>query len=82
MNIRGTDVLLMLRPEGGWIISGNEYENIEFLECEPLTKEEFEQGFTTCEAWKTQQTIENEAKRKALLDRLGITADEARLLLG
>jgi hypothetical protein len=81
MNVRGTDVLMMLRPEGGWIISGNEYENIEFLECEPLTKQEFEHGFTICETWKTDQNAQNEAKRQAIFDRLGITADEAKLLL-
>jgi len=81
MNVTGTDVLTMLRPQGGWIISGNEYENIEFLECEPLTKQEFEQGFAICEAWKTDQNAQNDAKRQAIFDRLGITSDEAKLLL-
>jgi len=35
---KGFEVLSMLIPNGGWVISGNEYEGIEFLECEPITK--------------------------------------------
>jgi hypothetical protein len=81
MNVRGTDVLMMLRPKGGWIISGNDYENIKFLECEPLTKQEFEHGFTIFDAWKIEQESEKAAAKAALLDRLGITAVEANLLL-
>ena len=80
--IKGSDVLAMLRPNGGWIMRGNEYEGIEFLECEPFTKEEFKAGFAQYDAWKTQQDAEKTATKQALLDRLGITAEEAQLLLG
>ena len=55
--------------------------NIKFLECEPLTKQEFNDGFAAFEAFKTQQELEKAASKAALLDRLGLTADEAALLL-
>ncbi len=78
---KGSDVLAMLRPNGGWIMRGNEYEGITFVDCEPLTKEEFEAGFPEYEAWKAEQDSAKAAQKAALLDRLGITEDEAKLLL-
>lgn len=80
--VKGADVLTMLRPNGGWIIKGNDYEGITFENCEPLTKEEFEAGFAQYDAWKAQQEADAVAKRQALLDKLGITEEEAKLLLG
>ena len=79
--ILGADVLKMLIPQGGWVIRGDEYENIEFLECEPITKEQFEAGFVQYDAWKAEQDSAKAAQKAALLDRLGITEDEAKLLL-
>jgi len=77
----GADVLKMLIPSGGWVISGDEYEGIKFRECEPISKEEFEAGFAEYDAWKVAKDAEAEAKRQALLDKLGITKEEAKLLL-
>lgn len=71
----------MLIPTGGWVIKGEFYEDIEFLECEPITKEEFEAGFSKYDAWKKAKDLESASKKQALLDRLGITEDEAKLLL-
>ena len=76
-----SQVLGMLIPQGGWIVSGDSYDGIEFLECEPITKAEFEAGFAQYDAWKAQQEADKAAAKSALLDRLGITADEAQLLL-
>ena len=75
------DVLSFLLPEGGWVLRGEEYEAIEFIECEPITKEQFEAGFAQYDAWKAEQEATKAAKKAALLDRLGITAEEAKLLL-
>ncbi len=80
--IKGSDVVAMLIPNGGWVTRGNEYEDIEFIECEPITKAQFEAGFAQYETWKTEQDAIKAAQKAALLDRLGITEDEARLLLG
>jgi hypothetical protein len=78
----GADVLSMLIPQGGWIMTGDDYEGIEFLECDPITKAEYEAGFAKYDAWKTEQDAKKAEAKTALLERLGITADEAALLLG
>jgi hypothetical protein len=79
--IYGGDVLAMLIPTGGWAITGNDYEGIEFLECEPITKAQFEAGFAQYDAWKAEQVAKAANDKAALLAKLGITADEAKLLL-
>jgi len=79
--VTGGNVLGMLIPEGGWYIAGDEYENIKFIECEPITKEEFEAGFTQYKTWKADQDAAKAVTKTALLERLGITEDEAKLLL-
>jgi hypothetical protein len=79
---KGADVLQMLIPNGGWIITGNDYEGIQFLECEPITKKQYEDGFAQYDAWKAEQDSAKAAQKAALLDRLGLTAEEAQLLLG
>lgn len=78
----GKDVLKMLIPDGGWVISGDDFDSIQFIEATPITKEEFEAGFALVDAWKTEQEAAKAAQRQAILDRLGLTADEAALLLG
>jgi len=79
--IRGSDVVAMLRPNGGWVTRGNEYEDIEFVECEPITKAQFEAGFDQYAAWKAEQDSIKATAKAELLNRLGITAEEAVLLL-
>jgi hypothetical protein len=76
----GAEVLGMLIPNG-WVITGDDYEGIQFIDCEPITKEEFEAGFAQYDAWKAEQDSKAAADKAALLAKLGITADEARLLL-
>ncbi len=75
------EVLSMLIPDGGYVQYGEEYEGIEFLECEPITKAQFEAGFAQYDIWKAEQDAAKAAQKAALLDRLGITEDEAKLLL-
>ena len=79
---RADEVLTMLISNGGWIATGDEYEGIEFISCEPITKTEFEAGFAQFDAWKAEQEAQAATDKAALLARLGITADEAKLLLG
>lgn len=76
------DVLNFLRPEGGYVAYGLEFEGIEFIECEPFTKEEFEAAFLAYKVWKTEEEKTKTTEKAALLAKLGITEDEARLLLG
>jgi hypothetical protein len=79
---KGSDVLGMLIPQGGWVITGDEYEGIQFLECDPISKADFEAGFADFDNLKAAQDAERLAAKNALLVRLGITAEEAALLLG
>ncbi len=78
---KGSEVLKMLIPNGGWVITGNDYEGIQFLKCKPITKAEFEAGFAQYDAWQAEQDALQAAAKSALLEKLGITADEAKLLL-
>ena len=78
---KGSEVLSMLIPTGGWVISGNDWEGVQFFEATPITKAEFEAGFAKYDAWKAEQDAKAEADKAALLAKLGITADEAKLLL-
>ena len=77
----GGEVMTMLMPQGGWAITGDDYEGIQFLECEPITKAQYEAGFAKFDAWKAQEDAKKAATKSALLTKLGITADEAALLL-
>ena len=76
------DVLTMLCPAGGWIIVGDTFEGITWTDERPrCTKAEFEAGFAQYDAWKAEQDTKAAADKAALLAKLGITADEAKLLL-
>jgi hypothetical protein len=77
----GAEVLRMLIPNGGYVLTGDDYEGLQFLECEPITKEQFEAGFAQYDAWKAEQDSAKAAQKADLLDRLGLTEDEAKLLL-
>jgi hypothetical protein len=77
------DVLTMLIPEGGWLIRGNEYEGIEWLECEPITKAQFEAGFAQYDAWKAEQDAAQVAAKvaaEAKLAALGLTTEDLKAL--
>ena len=75
------NVLGMLIPNGGYVARGSEYEGIEFLECEPITKAQFQAGFAQYDAHKAEQDAQAATDKAALLAKLGISADEAKLLL-
>jgi hypothetical protein len=74
-------VLNMLIPTGGYAIYGDDFEGIQFIEATPITKEQFEAGFAEYDAWKAEQDATKAAAKQALLDKLGITAEEAQLAL-
>lgn len=80
---KGYEVLTMLRPDGGWVIVEDNFDSIRWDKgIAPLTKEEYEAGFAQYDAWKSEQDSAKAAQKAALLNKLGITEDEARLLLG
>jgi len=78
----GAEVLNMLIPTGGWVIYGDDFASIIYDEgVAEVTKKQFDDGFAAYDAWKTQQDAQKAAAKAALLAKLGITADEAALLL-
>ena len=77
------NVLNMLIPDGGWVLVGDKYEGIDFIECEPITKAQFEAGFAQYDAWKAEQDAQALAKRAAAeskLAALGLTPDDLAAL--
>lgn len=78
----GAEVLGMLCPNTEWVITEDDFDSIQWIQGEPLTKEQFEAGFAQYDAWKAEQDAAKAATKAALLARLGITETEAQLLLG
>jgi 5'-3' exonuclease len=77
------DVLEMLLPNGGWIIVGDDFDSIQYdAGVSPITKKQFLDGFDQVAAWKEQQEATKAQAKVNLLAKLGITAEEAKLLLG
>jgi hypothetical protein len=77
------EVLAMLIPNGGWVLRGDEYEGIEFLECDPISKTEFEAGFAQYDAWKAEQDAAKataKATAQAKLAALGLTVEDLQAL--
>ena len=77
------EVLGMLIPNGGYVQTGETYEGIEFIDCEPITKKQYTDGFAQYDAWKAEQA-EAKATAKATaegkLAALGLTTDDLRAL--
>jgi hypothetical protein len=79
-----TEVLQMLRPEGGWIMHDNDYNKIQWIECDPVSKEDFDAGFDSYDNWvssKEQEKADKKAAAEAKLSALGLTAEDIKALL-
>jgi len=82
MMIQGSDVLTHLIPTGGWVIYGDDFDSIIYDEgVTPITKKQFDDAFKVVEKIKADQASARVAEKAALLAKLGITNDEAKLLL-
>ena len=77
----GAEVLSMLCPNTEWVIYGDDFDSIQWIKGDPITKADFQAGFAKVDAWKSEQEAKAAADKAALLAKLGITADEAKLLL-
>ena len=78
----GGDVLSMLCPDSEWVIRGGNFDSIEWIKGEKITKAQFEAGFAQFDTWRAEQDAKAIADKAALLTRLGLTADEFNTLLG
>ena len=66
-----------------WTLNGDEYDGLTWLSDTPKpTQEELDALWEPTLALIEQEKADKTAARQALLDRLGITEDEARMLLG
>lgn len=77
------EVLNMLIPNGGWVAVGEEYEGIQFIECEPITKKQWQDSFAKVDAWKAEQNAAQLAAKKAAqakLAALGLTVEDLQAL--
>jgi hypothetical protein len=76
---------ILLRRYAGaqWSMTGDDYADLEWLDdSDKPSEEELDAQWTSVQAEiKQEKTAKIEAKA-ALLERLGITAEEAALLLG
>jgi hypothetical protein len=72
--------ILFVRPNAEFVLRDLEIEWMDTKQSQP-TDEEIAQGWIDYQAKEATDKIEAEAKRQALLDKLGITEDEAKLLL-
>jgi hypothetical protein len=80
----GSDVLGMLCPAGGWIIYGDDFDGITWVDDRPrCTKTQYEAGFAQYDAWKAEQdaqTAAAKASAEAKLAALGLTAEDLKAL--
>lgn len=77
------EVLSFLIPDGGYVLTGDSYEGLTFVECEPITKKEFTDGFAKYDAWKANQDklrADKKAAAEAKLVALGLTAEDLKAL--
>lgn len=81
--ILGADVMDLLRPNGGWMMIGDEYEGIQFIDCEPVTKSEFDKAladYPQLIAEKRAKEVAAKDAAQAKLETLGLTADDLKAL--
>jgi hypothetical protein len=80
------DYTLILRTHfngSEWTLNGNDYAGLTWLsDTSKPTKKELDDLWDATIQAVEQKKAEAIATRQAVLDRLGITADEAALLLG
>jgi hypothetical protein len=79
----GGEVLAMICPEKEWVVYGDDYDSIQWIKGDPITKAQFEAGFAQYDAWKAEQDAQMAADRAgatAKLEALGLTADDLKAL--
>jgi len=76
------EALNSLVPNAKWQLTGDDYSDINWIDGDKPTVEELQNEIELLPQRKAAKQAEAAAKRQALLDRLGITEEEAKLLLG
>jgi hypothetical protein len=73
--------LSFIRPKAEWLLDGDELTWLDKTQSNP-TDAEIEAGWVAYQAAQLAEAEARATQRQAILDRLGLTEDEARLLLG
>jgi hypothetical protein len=77
------EVIKYLRPNGGYVVYDGDLTTMIYDEgVTPITQKEFDAAKDLVDAQILADKASKDATKAALLERLGITADEAALLLG
>jgi hypothetical protein len=77
------EVLAMLIPNGGYVQRGDDFEGIDFVNCDPITKEQYQAGFAQYDAWKADQEAAKVVAKEAAeakLAALGLSVDDLKAL--
>ena len=80
---KGGEVLTMLCAEKEWVISGDDFDSIQWIKGEPITKAQFDAGFAQYDAWKAEQDAKAAADKinaTAKFEALGLTPDDLKAL--
>ena len=82
-NIYLTKAIQFLKPTAQFVLRDGDYSKIEwhFLDGEAPKQAEIDDAIEQVKADEAQAELDKAADKAALLERLGITADEARLLI-
>jgi hypothetical protein len=82
--IRGAAVINYLCPNIEFAINGDDFDSIVWVNLDkaPITKKQYEDGFAKYESWKTKNDADKATVKQAILDRIGLTADELKTILG
>ena len=80
-----SDALLKLRPNTEWFMQDNDISTLVFIEPKTATvptQDEIDSAIVEIDENKQAEAQAKATARQAVLDRLGLTAEEAQLLLG
>ena len=75
------NVLSMLIPNGGYTLNGDSFSDINYIEATPITQAQFDKGVADYSTWKAEQDAKAAADKAEILAKIGLTANEAKLLL-
>jgi len=77
------DALNYLIPNGGWTIYNEDFATLTYDEgVQPITKKQLDDALKIIDKVNADKELAKATQRQAILDRLGLTADEAKLILG
>ena len=83
---KGYEVMEMLCPTGGWVLVGDTFDGITWVDDRPrCTEAEFDAGFAEYDAWKSEQdaaAVTAKAAAEAKLAALGLDEEEVAAIVG